>query len=103
MLHEQEKLVSSLRMKCSELEADNARLKAQNRIIEDLQSKLQHSETDCKRYAEMTREIPSLNAQIKKLQEDYRSVDTSHRKLRKIMRQTAIMGGHTQGDAAAMG
>ena len=99
VLHEQEKSVSNLRSRNSELEADNARLRAQNRIIEDLQTKLKFSEADCRRYAEQTKEIPTLKAEIKKLNEDYRSVDSSHRKLRKMMRQTAIMSGHAPGDA----
>ncbi len=84
-----------MKRKTSELEAENARLKAQNRIIEELQAKLRFTEADSKRYLEQTKEIPGLKAELKKWQEDFRGLDSTNRKMKKVIRQTAIMGQNT--------
>lgn len=94
-MHEQDKMLSAARARATELEAENARLKAQNRVIDDLKNKLAFAEIDSKRYLEQTKEIPGLKAELKKWQEDFRGLDSSHRKIKKIMRQAAIVGAAT--------
>ena len=46
-------MLSAARARATELEAENARLKAQNRVIDDLKNKLAFAEIDSKRYLEV--------------------------------------------------
>jgi myosin heavy subunit len=96
-LQEQDKTVSGLRRRCVELEAEAARLRQETRTMEELRSRVRASDADRDRYVQETREIPLLKAQLKKHQEDLKSLDASHRRVKKMIRQTAIVSGAAVG------
>jgi hypothetical protein len=101
-LQEQDKTVSGLRRRCVELEAEAARLRQETRTMEELRSRVRASEADRDRYVQETREIPLLKAQLKKHQEDLKSLDASHRRVKKMIRQTAIVSGAAVGQQQQM-